>query len=82
MTRLPVAALLLLAAQPAFAVRGRPVLPADKAPPVARLYPEMEIEGEGWRGLLPIMLMNVEQAARARTAGAADTPPAAGPETR
>ncbi|MFD2498067.1 hypothetical protein ACFSTI_03240 [Rhizorhabdus histidinilytica] len=49
---------------------------------MARLYPEMEIEGEGWRGLLPIMLMNVEQAARARTAGALDTPPAQGTETR
>ncbi|MBO9377831.1 hypothetical protein GG804_13735 [Sphingomonas histidinilytica] len=82
MTRLPVAALLLLAAQPALAARGQAVLPAEKAPPVARLYPEMEIEGEGWRGLLPIMLMNVEQAARARTAGAVDTPPAQGTETR
>nr|WP_157034175.1 hypothetical protein [Sphingomonas sp. Y57] len=82
MTRLPVAILLLLAAEPALAVRGRPVLPAEKAPPVARLYPEMEIEGDGWRGLLPIMLMNVEQAARARTAGAVDTPPTTAAETR
>ena len=82
MTRLLVAALLLLAAEPALAARGQTVLPAEKAPPVARLYPEMEIEGEGWRGLLPIMLMNVEQAARARTAGALDSRPEASPETR
>lgn len=78
MTRLLAAALLFLAATPALAVPGQPQLPAEKAPPVDRIYPELAIEGEGWRGLLPIMLMNVEQAARPRTAGAADT----GRETR
>ncbi|KQX17824.1 MULTISPECIES: hypothetical protein [unclassified Sphingomonas] len=73
MTRLLAAALLFLAAQPALAVPGQPRLPVEKSPPVDRIYPELAIEGEGWRGLLPIMLMNVEQATRARTAGAADT---------
>jgi hypothetical protein len=73
MTRLLVATLLFLAADPALADRGRPQLPVEKAPPVDRLYPELAIEGEGWRGLLPIMLMNVEQAAPPRTAGPTDT---------
>lgn len=73
MTRLLVATLLLVATQPALAARGVPTLPAEKAPAVDRIYPELAIEGEGWRGLLPIMLMNVQQASRPQTAGAADT---------
>jgi hypothetical protein len=78
MTRLLAAALLILAAEPALAARGVPTLPAETAPAVDRIYPELAIEGEGWRGLLPIMLMNVQQAPRPQTAGAADT----GRETR
>lgn len=73
MTRFLVAALLITVATPAFAVRGQVELPAEKAPAVDRIYPELAIEGEGWRGLLPIMLMNVEQAARPQTAGAGTT---------
>lgn len=34
-------------------------LPVDREPTLAdRLFPETDIEGEGWRGLLPVMLMN------------------------
>ncbi len=73
MTRLLAAALLIVAAEPAFAVRGPAQLPAEAAPTVDRIYPELAIEGEGWRGLLPIMLMNVQQAARPQTAGGGDT---------
>jgi len=64
------ASLLLLIAEPALAVSGQPRLPAEAQPMVDRLYPEMSIEGEGWRGLLPIMLMNVEQTVRRQSAGA------------
>ena len=33
---------------------------------VDRLFPETEIEGEGWRGLLKIMLMNQDLEVRRR----------------
>lgn len=60
---------LLLAAAPALAVTT-PVDPTARPQAAAaeRLYPEMEIEGEGWRGLLPIMLMNAELSSRPQSA--------------
>jgi len=64
------ASFLILAAEPALAVTEQPRLPAEKQPTIDRLYPELTIEGEGWRGLLPIMLMNVEQTVRRQSAGA------------
>jgi len=73
MNRLLATALLLIAAEPAFALPGQPHLPAERVPAVDRIYPELAIEGDGWRGLLPIMLMNVSQSARPKTAGASDT---------
>lgn len=60
---------LLLAAAPALAVT-MPVDPTARPQAAAaeRLYPEMEIEGEGWRGLLPIMLMNADLSSRPQSA--------------
>ncbi len=60
---------LLLTAAPALAV----TMPVDattrpQAAAAERLYPEMEIEGEGWRGLLPIMLMNADLSSRPQSA--------------
>lgn len=53
--------LVVLTAGAATAARpaDRPALPADRLPPVYLLFPETSIEGEGWRGLLPIMLFNL-----------------------
>lgn len=61
---------LLLIAAPALAVTTS-VDPTARPQPAAaeRLYPEMEIEGEGWRGLLPIMLMNADLSSLPQTAG-------------
>jgi hypothetical protein len=69
MKRLLPAALLILTATPAFAVSEQPRLPSERVASVDRLYPELEIEGEGWRGLLPIMLMNADAGAQPRSAG-------------
>lgn len=65
-----VASFLIVAADPALAVTEQPRVPAERPPSIDRLYPELSIEGEGWRGLLPIMLMNVEQTVRRQSAGA------------
>jgi len=60
---------LLLAAAPALAVTTPVDLTArPQAAAAERLYPEMEIEGEGWRGLLPIMLMNADLSSRPQSA--------------
>ena len=69
MPRFLLASLLVLSAQPALAAIEQPRLPAEREASVDRLYPELSIEGEGWRGLLPIMLMNVDRAARPQSAG-------------
>ncbi len=60
---------LLLAAAPALAVTISVDPTAQpQAAAAERLYPEMEIEGEGWRGLLPIMLMNADLSSRPQSA--------------
>ncbi len=60
---------LLFAGAPALAVTTPVDLSARAQTAAAeRLYPEMEIEGEGWRGLLPIMLMNTELSSRPQSA--------------
>ncbi|MGC6330648.1 hypothetical protein [Rhizorhabdus sp. FW153] len=60
---------LLLAAAPALAVTTSVDPTAQpQAAAAERLYPEMEIEGEGWRGLLPIMLMNADLSSRPQSA--------------
>ena len=52
------ATLLTAAVAPASPPGDRP-LPVEAQPTlVDRLFPETRIEGEGWRGLLPIYLMN------------------------
>ena len=57
---LALATLLSAAVASASPLGGRP-LPVDARPTLAdRLFPETRIEGEGWRGLLPIYLMNNE----------------------
>jgi len=79
MHRSLVAALLILSATPALAVSERPRLPAERPPVTDKLYPELDVQGDGWRGLLPIIMMNAEAAAQPRSAGA-DTD--AAPERR
>lgn len=69
MHRSLLAALLILSATPAFAVSERPHLPAEKPPVTDKLYPELDVQGDGWRGLLPIMLMNADADAQPRSAG-------------
>ena len=64
-----VAALLLVAASPALAVSDRPEAPVERRATLERVFPETNIEGEGWRGLLPIMLLNADQDARSQSAG-------------
>ena len=52
-------AALLSASVATAAPLSRGPVPADRQPTlVYQLFPETEIEGEGWRGLLPVMLMN------------------------
>lgn len=52
-------ATLLSAAGASASPRGDRPLPVEAQPTlVDRLFPETRIEGEGWRGLLPIYLMN------------------------
>ena len=59
-TFVPAALILALVASPALAVSSRPELPTARvASPTDRLYPEMSDEGEEWRSLLPIMLLDV-----------------------
>lgn len=41
-----------------------PVVLADKPDSIDRLFPEIMAEGDGWRGLLPVMLLNAQEAAR------------------
>ncbi len=54
-------ALLLSATTAPAAPLGERPLPAEPRPTLTeRLFPETEIEGEGWRGLLPIFRMNHE----------------------
>lgn len=60
MKRHLLAALILpMIASPALALTARPELPAKVVAPVDRLYPEMADEGDAWRSLLPIMLLDV-----------------------
>jgi hypothetical protein len=70
MIRFCLAALLALSAHPALAVSEKPQLPAERVAAVDRLYPELDVEGEGWRGLLPIMLMNADRGMQPQSAGA------------
>lgn len=70
MQRFVVTALFLATASPALAVSDRIEAPVERQAMVERLYPETDIEGEGWRGLLPIMLLNANLAARPQSAGA------------
>ncbi len=57
---LALVALLSAAIAPASPRAEHPV-PAERAPTLLdRVYPETEFEGEGWRRLLPILLMNNE----------------------
>ncbi len=67
-----VAALLTIAASPVTAATEQLRLPNDAVAPVDRIYPEMEIEGDGWRGLLKVMLLNNQMSAQPRSA---DTTP-------
>lgn len=56
----PAALILSLLASPALAVSGRPSMPAPAvAATVEHLYPEMSDDGDEWRSLLPIMLLDV-----------------------
>jgi hypothetical protein len=70
MHRSLLAALLVLTAAPAFATSEPPRLPVERAKPVDQIFPELDVEGDGWRGLLPIMLMNAEIGSQPRSAGA------------
>lgn len=72
MKYLPAFALLMIAASPAFAAAEQLRLPNNAVAPVDRIYPEMEIEGDGWRGLLKVMLLNNQMSAQPRSA---DTTP-------
>lgn len=69
MNRLCLAVLLMLPASPALAIGVQPRLPAEKAPVTDRLYPELDVQGDGWRGLLPIMLMNKDNGIHPQSAG-------------
>jgi hypothetical protein len=64
MTPLLLAALLTATAAPAAGHGDRPAPLADRVAAVDRLFPETAIEGEGWRGLLPIMLFNLDPGLR------------------
>lgn len=80
MIRPCLAVLLTLSAQPALAalaVSKKPQLPAERIATVERLYPELDVEGEGWRGLLPIMLMNADRGMDPQSAGADTRQPSA-----
>ncbi|ATE66627.1 hypothetical protein [Rhizorhabdus dicambivorans] len=77
MQRFLLPVLIVLSATPAFAVSEQPRMPSERAASVDRLFPELEIEGDGWRGLLPIMLMNRDARLQPRSAGTEprQTPP-------
>jgi hypothetical protein len=77
MIRLCLAVLLTLSAQPVLALSEKPQLPAERIATVERLYPELDVEGEGWRGLLPIMLMNADRGMDPQSAGADTRQPSA-----
>lgn len=71
------AALLTIVASPALSATGQLRPPGDAVAPVDRIYPEMEIEGDGWRGLLKVMLLNSQMTAQPRSADSSpiETPP-------
>ncbi len=50
--------------------QSSPLLPAEPQPPlVNRLFPDTSFDGESWRALLPIMLMNHEPDVLRRVVG-------------
>ncbi len=63
MRKYVIVALIALATSPAVASteRGGSPRPAGKA--VDILYPEIAVDDEGWRGLLPVILINTEEVA-------------------
>ena len=69
MRRFLPAMLLIATASPALAVSEPPRLPEERVAMADRLYPELDVQGDGWRGLLPIMLMNSDQGIQPRSAG-------------
>ncbi len=57
---LALAAMLTASAAPAATRTDRPLPRAPSTAQVDRLFPGTSIEGEGWQGLLPIMLFNLQ----------------------
>jgi hypothetical protein len=57
-------ALTTLIASPALASTNPGDLVHSAGKPVDMLYPEIAVDDNGWRGLLPVILYNVDQLAK------------------
>ena len=57
-------ALLALITTPAYASLDRAVEIDNAVPPVDRLYPEIAMDDDGWRALLPVILLDADAPAR------------------
>lgn len=60
-----VTALAILVAAPVSAATDRAAFTSVTTPPVDWLYPEIDVDEEGFRGLIPVILLDMESVANA-----------------
>ncbi len=63
MGRLVFVALAALLASPGLGASGKGDIGATFGAPIDMLYPEISVDDDGWRGLLPIILYNIDELA-------------------
>ena len=72
MRKLVVLACAALVASPVLASTDRGDLGGALDAPVDMLFPEISVDDDGWRGLLPVILYNVDELANQPQPGAPD----------
>lgn len=63
MKRYAFVALAALCAAPVSAASSQPASARLDGYPIDMLYPEIAVDDDGWRGLLPVILINTEELA-------------------
>jgi hypothetical protein len=61
-----------LVASPVLASAGKGDIGATLGAPIDILYPEISVDDDGWRGLLPVILYNVDELANQPKPGTTD----------
>jgi hypothetical protein len=63
MRKLAIVALTALMASPVLASKDKGDIGGTLGAPIDTLYPEIAVDDDGWRGLLPVILYNTEELA-------------------